>query len=204
MGERRMTVSKALVTLGACAAVAFPLAARADDSKAFLADTRRFPSLRSFRLQLDTQSPASGETAETLTYMAPDELRVEMPARNFTAVIVGSFVWLRSGGRTAHWKKVPMAPGADPLAAVHDTNAIAERVRGRTITFVGTEPLDGSPMHVYEIDAPPRTGYSAKTERIWIGARDGYPYKIVQRNGKYASTAVYSKFNERFAVSLEQ
>jgi outer membrane lipoprotein-sorting protein len=188
--------------LAPAVAFAVPTPARADDANAFLADTRRFATMKSFRVELDSTSPTTGTTAETLTFVAPDKLRIEMPARNFVAVVIGQYVWLRGPSHT--WKRVQMAPGADPFAAVHDTNAIAERVRGRTIRLLGTQTLDGAPMHVYEIDAPPRPGYSAKTERVWIGALDGYPHKIVQRNGPFASTATYSSFNRLFSISVTQ
>ena len=199
--DARRIRSVVLATLCAAATCA-PLAARADDTNAFLADTRRFSSMKSFRLQLDSVSPTAGTTSETLTYVAPDRLRVDMPAKDFVAVVIGRYAWLR--GRSGHWKKVEMAPGADPLAAVHDTSVIAERVGGRRVRFVGTQRLDGDAMHVYEIDAPPRKGYSAKTERVWIGASDGYPHRIEQHNGAYASTAIYSSFNRPFSVSVAQ
>jgi hypothetical protein len=38
-------------------------------------------------------------------------------------------------------------------------------------------------------------------ERIWIGVDDGYPHRIVQRDGAFVSTGTYSKFNQTFSVA---
>ena len=187
--------------LATCMAAAVALLAvaqpvRADDSKALLADAKRFPSLRSFRMKVDSVDPASGLTSQTLTYVAPDSLRVDVPAKHFTAVIIGSYLWLRN--RAGHWKRARMTAETNTLAAVRETSAIAERVSGKTVRFDGTETLGGKRMHVYDIEDPDGGGAS---ERIWIGTRDGYPHRIEQRDGAFASTATYSSFNQLFSVS---
>ncbi len=187
-------VATGLALLVACA----PLAARADDSGAFLAEAHRFTAMQSFKLEIDAVVP-SGTTKKYLTYVAPDKLRVDEPAKNLAVVVIGKLVWLRTAD--GEWRKETLAPGADPLAAVHDPSAIVKEMKGKTVKFGGTEKLDGVDTHVYDLAARPKPGYSAITTRIWIGVRDGFPRKIVQHNGPYSSTARYSDLNGALSVS---
>ena len=198
---RRCAARFALVA-GAALALVRPLAARADDTYPFLVDARRFRLLTSFRVQLDARSPDLGQTSEFITYSAPQMLRVVIPAKKTIVVVIGRYAWGR--GPAGRWKRVTLAHGADPLAAVEDTTDIANRLNGRTIAIVGTQTLDGLPMHVYDLSAPPRNGFAGETERIWIGVKDGYPHKIVEHRGETESTAVYSSFNQLLSVSGAQ
>ncbi len=195
---------KTFVVLRTCAivaalAIAVPRQARADDATSFAADTKRFATLRSFRLQIDSISPDAGISSERLAYVAPDSLRVDMPAKHFTAVIIGQYLWLR--GRTGRWHRARMTAETDALAAVRETAEIGRHVSGKAVRLIGDATLHGDPMRVYEIAAPGRDATTGATERIWIGTRDGYPHRIEQRDGAFASTATYSSFNQLISVT---
>ena len=181
----------------ACAAViSAPLAARADDSQRLLSEVR-FTTIKSFKLAMAYHSPR-GEFDKQLTYVAPDRLRLEIPTQRLVAVTIGHFVWLRDPSDKWHKEKSPA--GADPMAAVHSLTQVAQSVKSKTVTYVGDETIDGVKTHVYKLVAPPKRGYSAISEKLWLGT-DGYPRKIEQRNGPYSMLATYSDLNAPLSVA---
>ena len=181
----------------ACALALVSHPARADDTKAFVRDVQRGAGLRSFRLHVDAVSPISGIISETLAYVAPDTVRVDVPGKHFSAVIIGSSLWLR--GRSGRWRRGRLTDAANALAAVRDTTAIADNARGKHVRFRGTESIHGVAMHVYDLDDP--DGNGSRSERIWIGDRDGFPHRIEQRNGALVSTGTYFDFDRVLSVT---
>ncbi len=179
-------------------AALLPLGARGDDRNAFLTDAHRFTAMHSFKLQIDSVGPATSST-KYLTYVAPNKLRLDEPSRKLAVVVIGKLIWLRTAN--GKWQNERLAPGADPLGAVHDPSIIVKDIDGKTIKYDGARQFDGVPTHVYDLAAAPRTGRSATTTRIWIGVRDGFPRKIVQRNGPFSSTATYTDLNGALSIS---
>jgi len=172
--------------------------ARADDMNAFLRESQRFTAMRSFKLQINTTTP-HGSSSKYLTYVAPNKLRIDVPTEKLAVVVIGTLVWVR--GSDGKWSKQKLAPGSDPLGAVHDTSVIAKQVKGATVTFVRNEQLGTVPTHVYKLQPPQKRGYRAKTTQIWIGTTDGFPRKIVQQNGPFSSTATYTDLNGALSIS---
>jgi hypothetical protein len=173
--------------------------ARADDTQRLLTDAKNFSSLRSFVLQIASDSPAEGPRSETLTYVAPDSLRVDVPSRRFSAVIIGSYLWIRRG--PGRWHRAQLTDASNALDAVRATSSLAAGIDGKRVRFLGDATLAGKTMRVYEIAGPPRSSLPLAKERIWIGVDDGYPHRIVQRDGAFVSTGTYSKFNQTFSVA---
>ncbi len=173
--------------------------ARADDAERLLEDAKHFTSLRSFVLQIASDSPANGPRLETLTYVAPDSLRVDVPSRKFSALILGSYLWVRRGN--ARWHRAKLTDASNALDAVRETSSLATRIDGKRVRFLGDATLAGKTMRVYEIAGPLRSPMPPAKERIWIGVADGYPHRIVQRDGAFVSTGTYSKFNQTFSVA---
>ena len=183
----------------ALAVATVPATARADDAERLLSDAKNFPSLRSFVLQIASDSPADGPRSETLTYVAPDSLRVDVPSRKFSALIIGSYLWVRHG--SARWHRAQLTDASNALDAVRATSSLGARIGGKRVRFLGDATLAGKTMRVYEIAGPPRSSVPPAKERIWIGVEDGYPHRIVQRDGAFVSTGTYSKFNQTFSVA---
>ncbi|GAC1302290.1 MAG: hypothetical protein NVSMB19_11470 [Vulcanimicrobiaceae bacterium] len=175
-----------------------PSAARADDLQAFLNDAHRFTAMHSFRLQIDAVAPA-GSSTKYITYVAPNKLRVDEPAKKRAVVVIGKLVWLRTAD--GKWLKEELAPEADPLGAVHDPSVFVKEAKGKSVTFAGVQQIGGVATHVYELAAGARPGSQATSTRVWIGVRDGFPRKIVQRTGPYSSTATYSDLNGALSIS---
>jgi len=181
----------------ACATVvSAPLVACADDSQRLLSEVR-FTTIKSFKLDMLSHSP-QGAFDKQLTYVAPDRLRLEIPTRKLVAVTIGHFVWVRDPEKK--WHKEALPAGADPMAAVHSLTQLSRSVKSKTVTYVGDETVDGVKTHVYKLVAPPRRGYSAISEKLWLGT-DGYPRKIEQRNGPYSMRATYSDLNAPLNVA---
>ncbi len=183
----------------AIAVAAMPTSARAGDAERLRNDAKNFSSLRSFELRIASDSPTEGPRSETLTYVAPDSLRVDVPSRKFSALIIGSYLWVRRG--TAHWQRAQLTDASNALEAVRATSELAARIDGKRVRFLGDATLAGKTMRVYEIAGPPRGSLPLAKERIWIGVDDGYPHRIVQRDGAFVSTGTYSKFNQTFSVA---
>lgn len=181
----------------AVALIAVPLQARADDSKRLLAE-EHFTTIKSFHLAMTYHSP-QGELEKQLTYVAPDRLRVEIPAQKLVAVTIGGFVWVRDPENKWHKQR---SGGRDPLDVVHNVTKVADSIKGKIVTFVGDESLDGVPTHLYKLQAAPKPGYSSISEKLWLGT-DGYPRKLVQSNGPYSMSAVYSDFNAPLNVAAQ-
>jgi hypothetical protein len=192
------TIFRTLVSC-ALATVAVQTGARAGDTERLLNDAKNFPSLRSFVLHIASDSPAEGPRSETLTYVAPDSLRVDVPSKNFSAVIIGSYLWVRRG--PGRWHRAQLTDASNALDAVRATSSLAARIDGKRVRFLGDATLAGKTMRVYEIAGPPRGSLPPAKERIWIGVDDGYPHRIVQRDGAFVSTGTYSKFNQTFSVA---
>ncbi len=190
---RKITCAAALL-----AVASLPLAARADDSKRLLAE-QRFTTIKSFKLDMIYRSP-KGEFDKTLTYVAPDRLRLDIPKQKLTAVTIGQFVWLRDGQN--HWHKAQAPKGKDPLATVHSLTEIASAIKGKTVTYIGSEDLGGVETHVYRLQALPKPGFTAISEKLWLGV-DGYPRKIEQHNGPFSMRATYSQFNAPLSVAAQ-
>ena len=192
--------TRALAVALAAAAAVVPASARADDAKTFLADTRRFDSLRSFRLDLDAVSPTAGPTSRVLTYVAPDKLRIDVGfPKGVEVVVIGKRVWVR--GVDGKWHTEAVRPGSDPLAELHAFSNPARGLQDQVVTFVGTRQLDGVATHEYRLAAKPKPGLIGRTTQIWIGVSDGYPHRVELRAGPYQSTARYSAFNRPLSVS---
>jgi len=181
----------------AAATVAFaPLAGRADDSQRLLSEVR-FTSIKSFKLSMLYRSPR-GRLDKELTYVAPDRLRLEIPAQGLVAVTIGNYVWVRDPAKK--WHKEQLPPGADPMAAVHGITQVEKSIKSKIVTYVGEETLAGVKTHVYKLVAPPKRGYSALSEKLWLGV-DGYPRQIVQSNGPFSMHATYSDLNAPLSVA---
>jgi hypothetical protein len=193
-----VTILRTIVSCAIAVAVV-RTGARADDAERLRNDARNFASLRSFVLQIASDSPAEGPRSETLTYVAPDSLRVDVPSRKFSAVIIGSYLWIRRG--SGRWHRAQLTDASNALDAVRATSSLAARIEGKRVRFLGDATLAGKTMRVYEIAGPPRGSLPLAKERIWIGVDDGYPHRIVQRDGAFVSTGTYSKFNQTFSVA---
>jgi hypothetical protein len=87
------------------------------------------------------------------------------------------------------------------MAIVHSLTRISESIKSKTVTYVGPESLDGVATHVYTLQAPPKRGFSAISEKLWLGL-DGYPRKIIETNGPFSMHATYSAFNAPLHVGL--
>jgi len=183
----------------ALALVAVQTSARADDVQRLLNDAKNFASLRSFELHIKSHSPADGPRSETLTYVAPDSLRVDVPSRKFSAIIIGKYLWIRRGRE--RWHRAQLTDASNALDAVRETSSLAARIDGKHVRFLGDATLAGKTMRVYEIAGPPRRSLGPAKERIWIGVDDGFPHRIVQRDGAFVSTGTYSKFNQTLSVA---
>jgi hypothetical protein len=193
------TTSFRTIATCALAFAAMSTSARADDAHRLLSDAKNFSSLRSFVLQIASDSPTRGPRSETLTYVAPDFLRVDVPSRKFSAVIIGSYLWVRRA--PGRWHRAQLTDASNALDAVRTTSSLATRIGGKRVRFLGDATLAGKTMRVYEIAGPPRRALPPAKERIWIGVDDGYPHRIVQRDGAFVSTGTYSKFNQTFSVA---
>ncbi len=181
----------------AAATVAFsPLAAHADDSQRLLSEVH-FTSIKSFKLAMLFRSP-QGKLDKELIYVAPDRLRVEIPSQQLVAVTIGHDVWFRDPQKK--WHKQELPADQDPMAAVHSLTGVAKSVKSKIVTYVGDETLGGIKTHVYKLVAPPKPGYSAITEKLWLGV-DGYPRQIIQSNGPFSMHATYSDLNAPLSVA---
>ncbi len=181
----------------AATVVAFaPLAARADDSQRLLSEVR-FTSIKSFKLTMLFRSP-QGQLDKQLIYVAPDRLRVEIPSQQLVAVTIGHNVWFRDASKK--WHKQELPPGQDPMAAVHGITEVEKSVKSKIVTYLGDETISGVKTHVYKLVAPPKRGYSAISEKLWLGI-DGYPRQIVQGNGPYSMHATYTDLNAPLSVA---
>jgi len=154
--------------------------------------------LHSFKLRLTDTTP-QGSTSRTITYVAPDKLRVEIVGQPTVVVAIAKNVWLR--GENGQWQKAEYAPGVDPLTDVRDTFNLAQQLSGPGVHYKGIAHMDGGAVKIYDIDPPAKHGYEGRTTRFWIGANDGYPHRIEQRKGAYVFTAVYSAWNQPLSVS---
>jgi outer membrane lipoprotein-sorting protein len=179
-----------------CALALAPPAARADDSKRLLSELR-FTSIKSFKLDMLSHSP-QGVFDKKLIYVAPNRLRLEIPKRNIVAVTIGSYVWIRDPQNK--WHKQELPPGVDPMSAVHSITAVAKSITSKIVTYVGDETLSGVKTHVYKLVAPPKRGFSAISETLWLGV-DGYPRKVQLSNGPYSMLATYTDLNAPLSVA---
>lgn len=195
---RKITCAVSLCAIALAAVAVAPLAARADDSKRLLAE-EHFTTIRSFQLAMVYHSP-KGEFDKQLTYVAPDKLRLEIPSQKIVAVTIGKYVWVRDPANK--WHKEASPAGKDPMDVVHSLTKVADSIKGKTVTYVGKESLDGVETHVYRLQALPKPGYSSISEKLWLGI-DGYPRKIVQSNGPYTLSATYSEFNAPLNVAAQ-
>jgi outer membrane lipoprotein-sorting protein len=177
----------------ACAALSF-----AAPSLAAAADAPALAPLHSFRMLLVDATP-QGTASREITFVAPDKLRIEVPESSMVLVAIAKNVWLRD--RDGRWQKAEYAPGVDPLADIRPTLDIAHELTGPRVRYAGLEKLDGVPTKVYDIVAAGRSGTSATTTRIWIGASDGYPHRVRVRSGETEFTATYSSWNQALSVS---
>ncbi len=182
--------------LSVCALAFAPLAARADDSQRLLSEVH-FTSIKSFKLDMLSHAP-NGVFDKKLTYVAPDRLRLEIPKRNIVAVTIGTYVWIRDPQNK--WHKEELPPGVDPMAAVHSLTEVSKSIKSKIVTYLGDETLGGVKTHVYKLVAPPKPGFSAISEKLWLGI-DGYPRKIQQSNGPYTMLATYSDLNAPLSVA---
>ena len=181
----------------ACATTIFaPLAASADDSRRLLSEVR-FTTIKSFKLDMIYHTP-QGEFDKVVTYVAPDRLRIDIPTRKMAAVTIGRLVWIRDADNK--WHKQELPAGVDPMGAVHNLTQLSQSVKSKIVTYVGDETLDGVKTHVYNLAAPPKHGFSAITEKLWLGA-DGYPRKLEQKNGPFTMRATYTDLNAALSVS---
>jgi hypothetical protein len=181
----------------AVATVAFaPLAVRADDAQRLISEVR-FTSIRSFKLSMHFRAP-QGQLDKELIYVAPDRMRVEIPTQQLVAVTIGRDVWFRDPAKKWHKRELPA--GQDPMAAVHSLTEVAKSIKSKIVTYVGDETLAGVKTHVYKLVAPPKPGYSAISEKLWLGI-DGYPRQIVQSNGPYSMHATYTDLNAPLSVA---
>jgi outer membrane lipoprotein-sorting protein len=169
-----------------------PLPARSDDLQAFLSDSHRFAGLRSFRLHLDSTSP-KGHSVRDLVYVAPDKLRVEIKDTSLVVVVIGTNVWLR--GPDKKWTKGKLSTG-NPFAPINAIYRIVAQSKTGSVHFSGTQDVNGTATHVYQIYMAPQRGFLAETTRVWIGLADGFPRRIEERNGPYTTTAIYSDWNQ--------
>jgi outer membrane lipoprotein-sorting protein len=154
--------------------------------------------LHSFRMHLVDATP-QGTLRREITFVAPDKLRVEIPESSMVVVAIAKNVWLRQPNGS--WQKAEYAPGVDPLADVRVTMNIAQQLNGPQVHYRGLATLGGAPVKVYDITLTPHPGIAPPATRVWIGARDGYPHQIQQRNGPLVFTAVYSAWNQPLSVS---
>jgi outer membrane lipoprotein-sorting protein len=182
--------------LAATAVALAPLAARADDSQRLLSEVH-FTTIKSFKLAMIFRSP-QGKLDKELIYVAPDRLRVEIPSQRLVAVTIGHDVWFRDPANK--WHKQELPPGQDPMAAVHTITEVSKSIKSKIVTYVGDETLAGVKTHVYKLVAPPKPGYSAISEKLWLGP-DGYPRQIIQRNGPFSMHATYSDLNAPLSVA---
>jgi outer membrane lipoprotein-sorting protein len=154
--------------------------------------------LHSFRMHLVDSTP-QGTSSRDIIFVAPDKLRVEIPDSSMVVVAISKNVWLRQPNGS--WQKAAYAPGVDPLADVRATLDIARKLSGPEVHYRGLATLSGAAVKVYDVAPPPKAGYRTPTTRMWIGAQDGYPHQIQQRNGPYVFTATYSSWNQSLSVS---
>ena len=132
-----------------------------------------------------TEQMPGGKTL-VMDYSAPDRWRIE-PAPTITEVIIGTDVYMVTAGRVM---KLPPTYGAMIARTVHIHMFVgAERAAvRRSVRALGTQTLDGQPVHVY------RYVLNGTTETWYVNGKN-LPMRAVIHDSKGTRVVQYSRFD---------
>lgn len=166
------------------------VAAAGDPAQAVLDASARFSNVRTFQASMRLERPgATPAIHSTLTFVAPDRYRLQMPEGEQT--IIGDTFFLHANGEM---RQVPAPPGLlaqwrNPLPAGTDLHGISVEDRGPA-------QIDGTQVRHYLLLAGAEGGDRLQ---YWIAA-DGLPRQIQregQANGQpYRITLQYTRLND--------
>lgn len=155
---------------------------------------------KSYRATQTTVNLASDEKiTSSVEYLAPDRYRViqNVPGRQKREIIlVGNKGYIREGN--GEWQQAPFDIGA-LVKAFRDPAALNQLLKGvKNGKQVGQERVNGVQTRVYTYDSTfdnPSGEDIRSKNRIWIGAKDGLPYKSESEgefaNVKSKTTSIY-------------
>ncbi|MBN2501675.1 MAG: hypothetical protein JXB38_12910 [Anaerolineales bacterium] len=123
----------------------------------------------------NTITTTDSEVFVTIDYFPPDRYAISSQDNYYTQIIIiGETVY---GFADSQWAVLPMQ--ADQLI---NPNALEElEATLQDLQYLGTETLNGELADVYSYQSQTTIGESQvpQTSRLWLGASDGLPYKIV-------------------------
>jgi len=145
-------------------------------------------------------SDASGETLQMVMEMVrPDRMRVSMETAEgtFEMIIIGDVTYMNLGGT---WTELPGPQDLSTYGALSPDEPIDE-VSAPDVTVVqsGTETIDGVTCTVWDLTIPDEEA-GTMTGRIWVGADDNLPRRMVFETPEGPMTVEYSGYNEDITI----
>lgn len=134
----------------------------------------RFLGQKAFRLTMTGKGDK--ETRTELEFVAPDRFRMKT-GPGLERIFIGNDMYLSMGDGS--WQKLPGAAGAVPdLRAIFDEEG---RKWFSDVRYVGEEPANGKPSHVYEYKNRGTGNAGENDSKVWIAKDNGLPVKIESR-----------------------
>jgi outer membrane lipoprotein-sorting protein len=183
---------KRLFAVAALSALIGSLSAGAQTPREALAQVRvRLDGLSSYHLHLEDQTEPTD-----IDYTAPQRMRITKPGS--VGIIVGGGVYLNVGG--AGWTPAGVNTALAVLMATLADDQLINFTNDDEITDQGSDVLGGVAMHKYEIRTPVNGSFLRRV--VWVGAKDGLPYRVERNGGTSQLTATYSEFNKNFGIEV--
>ena len=157
--------------------------------------------VKTLRMKMTMPSAAApGETQQMILEMVrPDRMRVTMETAEgtFEMIIIGDVSYMNLGGT---WMQLPGPQDLSTYGALSPDDPVDE-VSAPDVTVVqsGTETIDGVACTVWDVTIPDEEAGTI-TGRMWVGADDNLPRRLVFETPDGPMTVEYSGYNEDITI----